>query len=230
MKNLFLFFYNLIEDNFHLWRIKRFLSRHIFLKDPIIFDIGSHRGKLVKLMNGLYENSSFYCFEPNKSMNASLQKIGKNVKVFNYAVGQKNGEQKILISKIDLTHTLSKINKDSLYLKIKNFVITKSEEKVVYKKIEVISLKNFCKIQKIKCIDFLKVDVEGYEYEVLKGAKEIIKNVKFIMLEVQKNDMYANYSKNKIENFLKKNNFILIKSFDFPLMFFKDCIYKKIED
>ena len=169
-------------------------------------------------------------FEPNKSMNASLQKIGKNVKVFNYAVGQKNGEQKILISKIDLTHTLSKINKDSLYLKIKNFVITKSEEKVVYKKIEVISLKNFCKIQKIKCIDFLKVDVEGYEYEVLKGAKEIIKNVKFIMLEVQKNDMYANYSKNKIENFLKKNNFILIKSFDFPLMFFKDCIYKKIED
>ena len=83
---------------------------------------------------------------------------------------------------------------------------------------------------KIKCIDFLKVDVEGYEYEVLKGAKEIIKNVKFIMLEVQKNDMYANYSKNKIENFLKKNNFILIKSFDFPLMFFKDCIYKKIED
>ena len=115
-------------------------------------------------------------------------------------------------------------------MKIKNFVVTKSEEKVVYKKIKVISLKNFCKIQKIKRIDFLKVDVEGYEYEVLKGAKEIIKNVKFIMLEVQKNDMYANYSKNKIENFLKKNNFILIKSFDFPLMFFKDCIYKKIEN
>ena len=33
MKNLFLFFYNLIEDNFHLWRIKRFLSSHIFLKN-----------------------------------------------------------------------------------------------------------------------------------------------------------------------------------------------------
>ena len=51
MKNLFLFFYNLIEDNFHLLRIKRFLLKQIFLKDPIIFDIGSHRGKLAKLMN-----------------------------------------------------------------------------------------------------------------------------------------------------------------------------------
>ena len=143
---------------------------------------------------------------------------------------RKNGEQKILISKIDLTHTLSKINENSLYLKIKNFIIRKSKEKVVYKKIKVVSLKNFCKTKKIKRIDFLKVDVEGYEYEVLKGAKDIIKNVRFIMLEVQKNDMYANYSKNKIENFLKKNNFILIKSFNFPLMFFKDCIYERVEN
>ena len=50
------------------------------------------------------------------------------------------------------------------------------------------------------------------------------------MLEVQKNDMYADYSKSEIENFLKKNNFVLIKSFNFPLMFFKDCIYKRIEN
>ena len=106
----------------------------------------------------------------------------------------------------------------------------KSEEKIVYKKIKVVSLTNFCKTNKIKRIDFLKVDVEGYEYEVLKGAKDIIKNVRFIMLEIQKNDMYADYSKSEIENFLKKNNFVLIKSFNFPLMFFKDCIYKRVEN
>ena len=50
------------------------------------------------------------------------------------------------------------------------------------------------------------------------------------MLEVQKNDMYNDYSKENIENFLKKNNFILIKSFNFPFMFFKDCIYKKVKN
>ena len=88
-------------------------------------------------------------------------------------------------------------------------------------------MEHFCNEKKIKNIDFLKIDVEGYEYKVLLGAKDIIKNVKFIMLEVQKNNMYSNYSKQKIESLLKKNNFVLIKSFNFPFMFFEDRIYKR---
>ena len=47
------------------------------------------------------------------------------------------------------------------------------------------------------------------------------------MLEVQKNDMYQEYSKENIENFLKKNNFILIKSFNFPFMFFQGLYLQK---
>ena len=64
---------------------------------------------------------------------------------------------------------------------------------------------------------------------MLLGAKDIIKNVKFIMLEIQKNNMYSDYSKQKIEKLLKKNNFILIKSFNFPFMFFEDRIYKRVK-
>ena len=48
------------------------------------------------------------------------------------------------------------------------------------------------------------------------------------MLEIQKNNMYNNYSKKKIEVFLKENNFILIKTFKFPFMFFEDRIYKRV--
>ena len=95
------------------------------------------------------------------------------------------------------------------------------------KKVKVVTLDNFCKSKKINKIDFLKIDVEGFEYMVLLGSKNIIKNVKYIMIEIQKNDMYTNYSKNKIENFLKKNKFKLIKKFKFPFMFFQDCIYKR---
>ena len=227
MKNLFLLFYNFLENYIHLKRIKGFLSRKVFLKQPIIFDIGSHEGKLVKMMNDLYEDAIIYCFEPNKLMNDILKKIGKNIKVYNYALGEKNEEKKILLNKIDLTNTLSKINENSIYLKIKNIILNKSIQDENYKKIKVISLEHFCNEKKIKNIDFLKIDVEGYEYKVLLGAKDIIKNVKFIMLEVQKNNMYSNYSKQKIESLLKKNNFVLIKSFNFPFMFFEDRIYKR---
>ena len=71
--------------------------------------------------------------------------------------------------------------------------------------------------------------MEGFEYNVLLGAKDIIKNVKFIMLEIQKNNMYSDYSKQRIEKLLKKNNFMLIKSFNFPFMFFEDRIYKRVK-
>ena len=230
MKNLFLFFYNFFENYIHLRRIKGFLSRKVILNDPIIFDVGSHKGKLSKLMQDIYENAIIYCFEPNKSMNDALKKIGNNIKVYNYALGEKKEEKQILINKIDLTNTLSTINENSLYLKIKNFILAKSKKDSVYETIQVISLENFCVEKKIKYIDFLKLDVEGYEYNVLLGAKNIIKNVKFIMLEVQKNNMYNGYSKKDIEVFLKDNNFILIKTFKFPFMFFEDRIYKRVKN
>jgi len=109
-------------------------------------------------------------------------------------------------------------------------IINKSIKDYSYKKIKVISLKHFCNKKKIKYIDFLKIDVEGFEYNVLLGAKHFIKNVKFIMLEIQKNNMYNNYSKKNIEVFLKENNFILIKTFKFPFMFFEDRIYKRVQN
>ena len=63
---------------------------------------------------------------------------------------------------------------------------------------------------------------------VLWGSKGIIQNVKYIMIEIQENDQYTSYSKQKIEKFLKVNNFKLLKKFNLPLMFFQDRIYKKI--
>lgn len=228
MKKLFLLFYNFIENYVHLRRIKKFLMNNIFFKNPVIFDIGSHQGKIATLMNHIYKNAKIYCFEPNKFMNKNLKKIGKNIRICNYAIGDKVANKKITINKIDLTNTLSQINNKSLYLKIKNFIINKSKKKDEYKKIKMVSLKYFCKKNKIKHIDFLKIDVEGYEYKVLLGAKEIINKVKYIMIEVQKNDMYKGYSAKKIENYLRKHNFKLIKKFNFPFMFFQDKIYKKI--
>ena len=64
---------------------------------------------------------------------------------------------------------------------------------------------------------------------VLLGSKGIIHNVKYIMIEIQENDQYTNYSKQKIEKFLKINNFKLLKKFNFPFMFFQDRIYKKFK-
>ena len=63
--------------------------------------------------------------------------------------------------------------------------------------------------------DLLKIDTEGHEFQVLMGAKKTINENKigYILIEIHSSKMYKNYSKSKIEEFLKKNNFTLLKSF-----------------
>ena len=142
-------------------------------------------------------------------------------------------KKKMQINPVDLTNTLSKINKKSKYFKFKNFILSLKKNinnKSLSKIVNVITLDKFCKINRIKYIDILKVDVEGYEFEVLKGAKKIIKKTNFVIIEIQNNKMYRNYSKYKIDLFLKKNNFKIIKIFKFPLIGFEDRVYKKISN
>ena len=63
---------------------------------------------------------------------------------------------------------------------------------------------------------FLKIDVEGYELNVLKGSKKKIKEVKYILIEDQYFNQYKN-DFNKVKKFLKKNNFEILKILIFPL-------------
>ena len=89
MKNLFLLFYNFFEDHIHLPRIKKFLNNNVILDRPIIIDIGSHKGKFIKLFNDLYKNATIFCFEPNNTLNKNLKDLEKNIKIFNFALGDK---------------------------------------------------------------------------------------------------------------------------------------------
>ena len=50
--------------------------------------------------------------------------------------------------------------------------------------------------------------------------------INYILIELHFSKMYKGYSKKKIEKFLKKNNFLLIKRFKFPLLSFEDNLYQ----
>ena len=75
----------------------------------------------------------------------------------------------------------------------------------------------------------LKIDVEGYELNVLNGSINTIKNqVKFILIEKQLYKQYQGVSPKKVEMLLKKHNFKLIKKFTYPLFHYQDNLYKKV--
>ena len=71
----------------------------------------------------------------------------------------------------------------------------------------------------IKKIDFLNIDVEGHDYEVLKGINFLNIKPKIICIEIDNHE--KNFSKESIQNYLKKFNYKIIKRIGFNGFFEK---------
>jgi len=130
-------------------------------------------------------------------------------------------------NKLTSTSTFSK-SINTPFSKIKNLILNSKNLYIDKYPINVRTLDEIFINKKIDNI-FLKIDVEGFELNVLKGAKKLLsKKVKFILIEKHFFQLYKGNSTKKVHIFLKKNNFKLIKMFTFPLLYFQDNLYKKL--
>ena len=118
---------------------------------------------------------------------------------------------------------MSEFNKNSKYLKLKNLILNENINQSFFN-VKQITFDQYFKKKKIKN-SFLKIDVEGYEYNVLKGSSNKIKDVKYILIENQFSNQYQN-DFNKIKKMLKKNDFKLIKNFYYPSFHYKDMLFR----
>jgi FkbM family methyltransferase len=110
--------------------------------------------------------------------------------------------------------TMNEINKESKYLKKKLQILNIRDKHVFYHKIpiQVITLDSFIDKHNIQSIDLLKIDTEGYELNVLKGASKYSQKIKLIYFEHHYDDMIIkNYKFGDIHNLLKEKGFKMIK-------------------
>ena len=78
------------------------------------------------------------------------------------------------------------------------------------------SLDSYCIKNSIKNIDILKMDVQGYELNILKGAQSILKDVELIIAEVSFIDVIIDCPlANEVIQFLDSCEFQLIDVVDF---------------
>jgi hypothetical protein len=224
--HLFENFFNYL-DILHQNRIINYIKP---LKIETLIDVGAHKGEFASYMLKIKTVKKIFCFEPQLKVHAILSKKFKEIKkikVFNYALEKKISKKLIYNNKLTSTSTLQKFNNKSFYLKIKN-LLTFSKYNYVSKDIvKTNTIDNvFKKINLTNAL--LKIDVEGYEMNVLIGSKKKLKDkINYILIEHQFGNHYKNNSKLKINNFLNKNNFKVVKSFIYPTLHFKDVLYKK---
>jgi len=90
-------------------------------------------------------------------------------------------------------------------------------------------LDNILKNEKIKLVDILKIDTEGYDFHVIKSMGDLLKNVKFIYFEHHFHNMLKKgYNFKDVNSFLKSKNFR--KVFKTKMFFRKtfEYIYKNV--
>ena len=91
-------------------------------------------------------------------------------------------------------------------------------------------VKDYIKQKNIQKIDFIKIDTEGYEYEILIGLEDKIQLVNTIMFEHHYDNMIKkNYTFSDINDLLVKNNFKKIYKSRMPFRKTFEYIYARRE-
>ena len=214
-------------SSFHHQRIFRYLRQ---LDIDKIIDIGAHKGEFLEKMLRIEKVNFFYAFEPQKVVFKELnEKFSKNkkIKLFNFAMDKEVTNKKLKINKLSMTSSLAEINDKSLYLRFKNFLTrTKSNFEDEYE-VQTNTIDKIFEGIKLKKT-LLKIDVEGFEINVIKGSQIKLKEIPFILLENQFGNHYKNNDFNDVVKLLSEQNFRICKKFIFPTMHYQDVLFKKI--
>ena len=143
-------------------------------------DIGANVGNYTKMLLS-DTNSKVISFEPLPKAYEELKIIKSNfqdrLEIHNVAIGIKD-------EILNLSYGTEKSEKASLMKNLEKISFIENQNKNEVS-VQVRRLDYFQNYFKDKVIDFIKIDTEGFEYEVLKGAKNILEThkPKFIQVE-----------------------------------------------
>ena len=214
-------------STFHDKRISNYLSE---LDIEKIIDIGAHKGEFLEKMLKIEKVNLFYAFEPQKDIFDILnKKFSSNDKItlLNYALDKEITNKKLQINKFSMTSSLAEVNEKSLYFKLKNFLTRSKSNFVDEYEVQTNTIDNFFKNVNLEKT-LLKIDVEGYEMNVIKGSLMKLKEIPYVIIENQFGNHYQNSNFKDIKDVLFKYNFIVSKKFVFPTMHYQDVLFKKI--
>jgi len=232
MKNLFHYFLNFLDSNLQQKNLD-IIKKHLKNNIDVYVDVGAHNGEMIEIISNEFVVNKILAIEPNPDCYLKLKKLKyfKKLLIFNLALSDKKGFDFLKIGHISTMSTINDLNDKSVYTKFKKIIMSifYFSNQIYKRKIKIKKdlLSNILKLSKIKKIDLLKIDTEGHEFNVLKGAKNFLKNTHLVLFEFHYDDsIIKKYSYNDVNNFLQKKNFKLISKNKMILRKGYELIYK----
>lgn len=144
-----------------------------------IMEIGSMDGKDANTLSEFFETKDVYIIEAHPTFSKQINERYPYFMVSNIAASNENGK-----------FIFNSVTSDSVNLGMSSLL--KREEDypsydIVYEPLEVTCLRmdDYCGIMNIDAVDLLKIDVEGFSYEVLEGFGDTLDIVKCIHVECE---------------------------------------------
>ena len=164
--------------------VEQMLPQFLKTDSPVLVDVGANRGCYAKLLLSSIPQANVWAFEPNPRTYAVLtQELAiPNVVTVNQGLGSQESTLKFY----DRQDQEGSSQHGSLYREvIEEIHHTDSIELAV----SITTLDQYAAVQGIDRIHLLKIDTEGHELEVLKGATRLLAAGKIDLLHLEFNEM-----------------------------------------
>jgi FkbM family methyltransferase len=139
----------------------------------VIFDVGAHRGETATLLAKTFPHAQIHSFEPAPETFGILQhqvSAFKNVQTVNAALGRRNDRLQLNVNKSTATNSLLPRGR------VDDQAVADLMEPVTTTTVRVQTMDDYCEEAGVDVVDLLKMDVQGFEIEVLAGAQTLLSN------------------------------------------------------
>lgn len=149
--------------------------------DPVIIDGGAHRGGSVEAFSRYAPHAKFHCFEPDPSLAQELTALFSNnprVRVIMAALGDAIGKATFNINVSRPTNSLLPSG-DALQPDLQSLC-----QLVEQVEVDILTIDAYCEAQALDHVDIIKLDLQGYDYKALLGAKTALRGAGVVLIEV----------------------------------------------
>jgi FkbM family methyltransferase len=179
---------------------------------PLCFDVGANKGQTIQLLRSCLRQPVIHAFEPTPELSDALQRqhFCSGVSIHSMALGSSRSTMRLR------TYAMNELN--SL------LTLTPGESNPFGQvaatgevEVKVTTIDEFCAEHNLEKIDLLKIDTQGFDLEVIKGADRTIGagRVRHVLVELNFIDLYVRQcSPWEVQNVLSEAGFRLVDYYE----------------